>query len=144
MAYALPWCELCNGLKKKDESYARIAFDIEPAQLVHSARVGGCTCCTVMLAAVEQFGWAAWSNPGTGQPLLWNPVDQVARIYAYSQSSDEETLFLELYPKNEEPKRTLELFFPESGKRQFTHSHSVEVGTRLVPGWIRQLTVIRL
>ncbi|KAK3902817.1 heterokaryon incompatibility protein-domain-containing protein [Staphylotrichum tortipilum] len=110
MADTLALCQLCNGLEKKDESDTRLAFDMEPAQLMSSARFSGCACCAVMLAAVEQFGVAAWSLPPS-----WDPADRVVRIYAYGLSSDRDTLSLELYLKDEGPKRTLELFFPESG-----------------------------
>jgi hypothetical protein len=118
MANTLASCSICNGLEKKDDSHVRLALDMEPAQLINSARIGGCPCCAVMLAAVEQFGEAAWSNPRERQPLSWDLADRVARIYAYGLSSDRDTLSLEVYLKDEETKRTLELFFPESGKGQ--------------------------
>ncbi len=112
MADTLDLCQLCNGLKKKDESDMRLALDMEPAQLMNSG-FSGCVCCAMMLAAVEQFGEAAWSLPPS-----WDLADRVVRIYAYGLSRDRDTLSLELYLKDGGPKRTLELFFPESGTSQ--------------------------
>jgi hypothetical protein len=102
---------------------------MEPAQLLNSTRFSRCACCAVMLAAIEQFGKAAWS-------LLpsWDLADRVVRIYAYGLSRDRDTLSLELYLKDGGPKRTLELFFPESATSQFTNSNelgAIEVHDRL-------------
>ncbi len=120
-----PPCKLCHGLEKKKEDDARLALDFCPQELLNSVKRGKCSSCALILNAVTHFGEAAWAQSRDSGSSAWSLVDDITRIYVYGLSTDRDTLSLELYPRKDEPKRILELFYPE---------HKGHTHVRLVKG----------
>ena len=109
---ATPKCKLCNELQKKEWD-ARLALDFQPQELVDSAQVGGCCFCALILGATSRFAGAIRAQEPASVSPAQTLVDRVSRIYVYGLANPRDTLSLELYTKNDEPKRVLELFYPD-------------------------------
>ncbi|RYP24494.1 hypothetical protein DL765_000514 [Monosporascus sp. GIB2] len=117
-------CSLCQNLQSRDDpSYARLAFDFKPSQLIESATVSSCLCCSLILEGIQHFADSSWS------------VDKdVSRAYAYGPSDLglAETLFVELYFIDERPKLVLEYFHPQS--RGLSNGSPPGISTNPGPG----------
>ncbi|KAK5991448.1 MFS-type transporter pynF-like protein [Cladobotryum mycophilum] len=113
----MPSCSLCNGFQKKDDSDVRLALELKPEELLDSVEVGGCWRCSLILDAITRFGynklWPQDQAGDSGRVVVQN----VAMIYVYGLSGGGggggDTLSIEIYLKNDEPKRILELFYPQ-------------------------------
>ena len=97
-------CAVCNDLEKRDEHDKRLAFDVTPAILSHSAFVNRCESCLVILEGLRQGG----------QTLYQKDFQRLARtITARCQDKHngrDETLVLETYFYDDRPKLELEFY----------------------------------
>jgi hypothetical protein len=95
-------CALCNGLEKRADEDARLAFDFTPAELTDAAVNGECDSCTVILEGLRE-----------SEKSEWRLDRDVRRVYARCRGSDgnhAETLGLEVYYEDERPKLELEFY----------------------------------
>ncbi|KAK4441926.1 heterokaryon incompatibility protein-domain-containing protein [Podospora aff. communis PSN243] len=98
-------CQTCLGLLKPAGKH-RLFLEFSPAQLQQSALREACQPCKVLLEGVQEMQNGAWSF-----------AQDVSKVYGYALSSQNDTLTLELYFRDERPRITLE-FFSEPGRHQ--------------------------
>src|SRR5438067_1862480 len=106
-------CSLCNKLEKKDKSDVRLALEFKPKELLDSAENRECWWCAVILGAITRFGYDLWPQDQNFDSVKLLFVKNAALVYVYGVSGSDNTLSVEIYLKNNEPKRILELFYPE-------------------------------
>ena len=92
-------CSLCNNLKKKDEDDFRLAFDFVPSELFVSAKLAQCLVCKVILDGIRRF-----------QQDSWEFSTDITRVYAYGLTKQQDSLYLELYFRDDRPKLVLEFY----------------------------------
>jgi hypothetical protein len=90
-------CRLCYNLKKKNEDDFRLAFDFAPSDLEKSAGAQ-CAVCKMILDGILHFEDA------------WDLSKDVSHIYVFGLSKEQDSLSLEVYFKDEQPKLVLELY----------------------------------
>ena len=98
-------CEICNDLDKRDEDDVCLAFEFTPDELARSAygAFGGrCDSCIIILEAIRQF-----ESPDR---VFKRDVKKVYARCREKHRHGTESLSLELFFKDDQPKLLLELY----------------------------------
>jgi hypothetical protein len=99
VAEAMTSCKLCKNLNKSEEDF-RLAFDFVPSELIESVKATKCVVCKLLLDGILRF-----------EEKSWQFSKDVSQVYAQGLTEAlGDTLSVEVYFKNDQPKLVLEFY----------------------------------
>lgn len=101
---AVVTCSICHNLTISKRA-VRLALDFEPHELTRSVSSTDCSLCAVLLAGICEF-----------EDTTWSIHKSISRVYVYGLTTSNDTLYAEIYFKDDRPKLVIEFHRHDIGK----------------------------